>query len=350
MTKRSSIYPPHLTKRNRVPLPVKAKRYIREVEDAIREVKHPQRWKEAEVLAKKHTTRFVLLWEQFSKDLMTVLPEPQDWDQVLNESRKSMFSKEPAHQKKGYDPRKEVQKKFSPRQVNELRNKLGRHLTTTDIAKIEQLFEAVLKELMDPNGNMDADAFLNQFYREAYQEGLNEGYRAGAHEVKKEGKKMRDWFAKNISPLRTVDGSRRHVEKLLKIGVKNVKDIVSVQYKGEAFNTIFEGLENGKSWSQMASELNKRVGIRKLHHWKRLVRTKLVEIFDEAAKDRYKEMRVTYVKFSPSANACERCLAVKAINGGYRRLSSAEILPIHPYCRCRWLPKWSIPERWRDAA
>jgi hypothetical protein len=123
-----------------------------------------------------------------------------------------------------------------------------------------------------------------------------------------------------------------------------LKHQLSIQFKGEALKAISDGFEQGISWQQIAINLHESVGLQGAgHHWVRIVRTEMVRAFDMSSKERYKNMGVTYVKFSTVPGACAICKAVQAINGGYRKLVSAETLPLHPHDRCRWLPKWSIP-------
>ncbi len=72
-----------------------------------------------------------------------------------------------------------------------------------------------------------------------------------------------------------------------------------------------------------------------------IARTEIMSSFNRAASERYVKNGFEYQQYqvSPSEALCEYCLAR---NGNVYRVGDVQI-PLHPRCRCIWLP-WS--ERW----
>lgn len=72
----------------------------------------------------------------------------------------------------------------------------------------------------------------------------------------------------------------------------------------------------------------------------RLIRTEANHVYNAAAKDSYKAAGVEKVEFYPESDCCEEC----AEYAGEYSIDSLPILPIHPNCRCCYIPRVSLDD------
>ncbi len=64
-------------------------------------------------------------------------------------------------------------------------------------------------------------------------------------------------------------------------------------------------------------------------------RTEAIAASNEGALHRYESEGVSKSEFYPSPDACEECLPLA---GEYITKDSHGVIPVHPNCRCVWLP------------
>lgn len=72
----------------------------------------------------------------------------------------------------------------------------------------------------------------------------------------------------------------------------------------------------------------------------RLIRTEASHIYNTAAKEGYKAAGVERVEMLAEDDCCEECAAL----AGEYNINSAPLLPIHPNCRCCYIPVVSFDE------
>lgn len=70
------------------------------------------------------------------------------------------------------------------------------------------------------------------------------------------------------------------------------------------------------------------------HNADRLIRTEANHIYNQAAKDSYKAAGVEQIEFYPEDDCCEECAELKGIYD----TDSVPLLPVHPNCRCCYIP------------
>lgn len=104
-----------------------------------------------------------------------------------------------------------------------------------------------------------------------------------------------------------------------------------------AMNAILTtGLQQGKSVTNMAVELNMAMG-KGFNEAHRLVRTETMHYLNSAVLQSYRDSGVKKVQFwaAEDERTCEIC---GAMHGKIYDIDKAPILPIHPNCRCTYLP------------
>ena len=99
---------------------------------------------------------------------------------------------------------------------------------------------------------------------------------------------------------------------------------------------LTRGIQQGKTVTEMAVELNNRVG-NSFNNAMRIVRTETMHTLNSSALQSYKDAGITKVKIwaAEDERTCDQC-------GKYHdkeyAIDKAPILPIHPHCRCTYIP------------
>lgn len=330
-----------------------------EVQQIVRETERPMRWARAQRLSRKHTTAILKTWEQFERKLLAWLPE----EITLTDARKGFAYEPQAH---GHfcgcgscspakvlplvgnvnSPLERIERSYSNTDLRKLRSQLAQHFSIMDVAEFEKLFDEVLREMMEGAGSVQIDgAPWNELYHDSYVEGGRKAYEDTKRIIHTAGQSTAEWFRLNVPGVIPINSSSRFVQLTYREGFNLISAKITRYFKGEAMQTLTEGIAAGQDWMSIARALHRRVGLGAGWHWRRLIRTEMVGTFDRASRERYGQMRVKYVRFSLVPGACEVCQAIRDTNGGYFRLSSAPALPsaTHPNCRCRWLPVFNLP-------
>lgn len=96
------------------------------------------------------------------------------------------------------------------------------------------------------------------------------------------------------------------------------------------------GLQQGKTVTEMAVNLHNFMGMG-FNDCHRLVRTETMHYLNESSKKGYKDAGVQKVQFCAAEDerTCEVC---GAMHKKVYPIDEAPILPLHPNCRCTWLP------------
>lgn len=109
------------------------------------------------------------------------------------------------------------------------------------------------------------------------------------------------------------------------------------------------GLQQGKSVINMAKELNMVMG-KGLNAAHRLVRTETMHYLNQSVLQGYRDAEIKNVQFlaAKDERTCEIC---GAMHGNVYEIEKAPILPLHPNCRCTYLPVMeNLVEKNRDDA
>lgn len=138
-----------------------------------------------------------------------------------------------------------------------------------------------------------------------------------------------------------------HLTNLADFGVKKV---INSHWTGRSFseriynntqvlanrlnNLVTDMVLMGRSPDELKKEIMAEFGV-SYNQASRLIRTETAYAFNQASIDRYKNSNVNKVEVMVEADACEQCLE---LDGQEFEINCAPILPIHPNCRCCYLP------------
>lgn len=101
-------------------------------------------------------------------------------------------------------------------------------------------------------------------------------------------------------------------------------------------NVLIVGMQQGKNITDMAVELNAVMG-KGFYAAHRLVRTETMHCLNQSCLQRYKDAEIKKVRFwaAKDERTCKIC---GAMHGKEYNIKKAPVLPVHPNCRCTYLP------------
>lgn len=259
------------------------------------DTERPMRWREAELLAKRFSKEVMEAWQDFTARLLGLLPDPQSLQSVGATKSFSLATTE---------------KRYSAAEIDALGIRLIQLGVPRDtVERIEALFDEVMDEMMVQSQIAEPGVF-NRMYEDVYKEGLNHAEAEVIGAIDAAPRRLREWLRQNISPVPIFSAQSQMYKAMTERGFELVKAKITQEFKGLAFDAIAFGLEEGQGWQEIARSINRQAGTGAGWHWKRLVRTEMTGAFDTASRERYAQMQVRYVKFSPTAGACEICMAL----------------------------------------
>ena len=100
-------------------------------------------------------------------------------------------------------------------------------------------------------------------------------------------------------------------------------------------NELALGFEAGESMLQLSKRIEGYFTDKATIRAKMISRTETIAASNEGALHRYELEGVGKSEFYPSPDACEECLPLA---GEYITKDSHGMIPVHPNCRCVWLP------------
>ncbi len=95
------------------------------------------------------------------------------------------------------------------------------------------------------------------------------------------------------------------------------------------------GFEAGESIQQLTKRIEGYFEDNARMRAERISRTEVISASNEGALHRYELEGIDKSEFYPSPDACEECLPLA---GEYITKDSHNMIPVHPNCRCVWLP------------
>ncbi len=95
------------------------------------------------------------------------------------------------------------------------------------------------------------------------------------------------------------------------------------------------GFEAGESIQQLTKRIGGYFDETKQWKAKQIARTETIAASNEGALNRYAKEGIQKSEFYPSPDACPECVA---LIGEYPTSESHGVIPVHPSCRCVWLP------------
>jgi len=100
-------------------------------------------------------------------------------------------------------------------------------------------------------------------------------------------------------------------------------------------NELALGFEAGESITQLSKRIEGYFEGNAKARAAMISRTETIAASNEGALHRYEVEGVDKSEFYPSPGACEECLPLA---GEYITEDSHGMIPVHPFCRCVWLP------------
>jgi len=98
---------------------------------------------------------------------------------------------------------------------------------------------------------------------------------------------------------------------------------------------LSEGFERGDSIQQMSRNIEGYFNTNAKMRATRVARTEVIAASNEGALQRYEQEGIDKSEFYPSPDACFDCLS---LSGEYPTMEAHGMIPVHPNCRCTFLP------------
>ncbi len=98
---------------------------------------------------------------------------------------------------------------------------------------------------------------------------------------------------------------------------------------------LAEGYVEGESIQQLTKRIEGYFEDNARMRAERISRTEVISASNEGALHRYEIEGIDKSEFYPAPDACEECAPLA---GEYVTKDSHDMIPVHPNCRCVWLP------------
>lgn len=97
---------------------------------------------------------------------------------------------------------------------------------------------------------------------------------------------------------------------------------------------ILDTIATGKNWGELSKKIQRDFGT-SYNNSRRLVRTELSHIQNISSLDKYQAEGVQEVRYVAENDCCEDC---RQHNGKVFDIIKAPAIPVHPNCRCTYIP------------
>lgn len=125
---------------------------------------------------------------------------------------------------------------------------------------------------------------------------------------------------------------------------------ITAEMDRQISGTIADGLAKGMSPTKLAREINGKIDKIGVRRSRMLARTETIRAHAEATLNTYEEAGVLGVgvqaewRTAQDASVCQECQDAAA-NGPYAINDARGMIPLHPNCRCAWLPVVEDPRK-----
>lgn len=99
--------------------------------------------------------------------------------------------------------------------------------------------------------------------------------------------------------------------------------------------TLTEGFQAGESMDKLTKRIEGYFETEARYRAERVARTEVISASNEGALHRYELEGIEKSEFYPAPDSCEECANLA---GEYDTASSHGMIPVHPFCRCVFLP------------
>lgn len=225
--------------------------------------------------------------------------------------------------------------------------------------RFDQAVEEYLKDIVGPG----PDALRTDEY--VYGKNMNEGLQTFVNDARKQAKKtwqkQPKWW-RDANPFDDFWNGQfwqnaEFYDTIRENGFRLVTNKTTIDFGARAKHMMNEGLKNGDSWSKIARDINRSIGMTEIaqadgrvvgagFHWKRLVRSELANGYDKATMATYQQTKdVVAIKYSAALNRCPICAGHQSFNRGFYSLDGSPDITgdTHPFCRCSKYPVYNLP-------
>jgi SPP1 gp7 family putative phage head morphogenesis protein len=212
----------------------------------------------------------------------------------------------------------------------------------------EEIYNELIK--FDAATNTSRTAAYNYQRQLALQKQMNDVIIQLGYDIEKD---FNDQMAKIMAmQYKSVSGEIQNGESFTMLKESVFKDVLKEPWKGNNFSgrlwnnqdklsqaldqVILNGISAGKTITEMAVKLDGMMS-NGLYNSYRLVRSETMHYLNQATLMAYKDRGVKRVEYLAALDerTCETC---GPLNGKTYAISRAPILPIHPNCRCTYIP------------
>jgi len=176
-----------------------------------------------------------------------------------------------------------------------------------------------------------------KYYPEIWQDGYNEAY----NYIERFAKLQNPTLFAAVPKFFPLDVNSIFYKKFVIAGQQRITAALTKQFYPLTMDIIADGLQNGLNWREIIREVKNNVGTGAKWHWSRLVRTEMQIAYGETFNQRYSEAGIQYVKLVVASTACPICVDAA---GTYIFNLARPTIPLHPNCRCTYVPFWNLPK------
>lgn len=124
-------------------------------------------------------------------------------------------------------------------------------------------------------------------------------------------------------------------------GQQLITDALTKKFAPQTMQIISESLYNNRNWREIIADVKNGVGTGAKWHWSRLVRTEMQIAYGNTFDERYRNAGIKYVKLVVASTACPICTGAQGL---YVFNLARPTIPLHPNCRCTYVPFFSLPK------
>jgi SPP1 gp7 family putative phage head morphogenesis protein len=178
---------------------------------------------------------------------------------------------------------------------------------------------------------------FEKFYPEIWQNGYDEAY----NYIERFAKLQNPTAFLAIPKVYILDVNSIFYQQFVAKGQQRITAALTKQFYPQTMQIISNGLTANRNWKQIIADVKNSVGIGAKWHWSRLVRTEMQIAYGETFNERYANAGIKYVKLVVASTACPICVGAQGL---YVFTLTRPEIPLHPNCRCTYVPFFSLPK------
>lgn len=271
----------------------------------------PMRWDSANAIAKRFGLAVGKVLDDMSNELVAYLKEISDTKEI------NVFGET------------EKIKAYSELEIQLLMSQL----TNLGISPAQILGLFRIFEKYDPKFK----EVFDRFYPEVWQNGYDEAY----NYMERFSKLQNPTAFLAIPKVYVLDRSSIFYQQFVANGQNRITAALTKQFYPQTMQIIADGLNANRNWRGIIADVRQGVGTGAKWHWSRLVRTEMQIAYGETFNERYRNAGIKYVRLAEASTACPICVGAK---GTYIFDLPKPTIPLHPNCRCTYVPYFSLPK------